>query len=164
MSAFIEIGWRGEHIPVGEIIEIGLPNKNSHGVDERAVTMRDGTTHRIGPYDLARIIMRPVQMIPAEPGTFHVRAWRDGPEAGLNKSPVIGWALCADGDVRPVTPQGVFDLGDRDTEIYVLMPDGTVQAIGEHTEPVWFDTLDDYVRHATPPLREPVFTQQEQQA
>lgn len=155
MTMFVETEWRGEHIPVAEISGIGSPRKGKYGSDERVVTMRDGARHTISDSTLHRIIMRPVHIVPAEAGTFHLSAWRAKGKIIVHRTPVVGWAVCADGEVRPVTPHGVFDLGGPDAETYVLMPDGKVNGVGEHTEPKWFSSLADYVDHVLPPLPAP---------
>lgn len=147
MMGFVEFAWPDISVAASEIIAIGRPQKTARGGEERTLTMRNGDEHTVSTYTTERLLMRPLQMIAAEPGTYHLRTWRDKGEFGVIKTPVVGWGLCADGDVRPVTPQGVHDCADRDTSTYVLMPDGSVQSVGEHTEPVWFDTEEEYLAH-----------------
>ncbi len=138
-------------IALGSIVTIGEPRERTRRWGKtrvRDITCADGSVHAMGVAFVDSLLRRPMQLMPAEAGTYALNAWSDEDERGVSKVPVIAWALCVDGDVRPVTPQGVNSGGMMDDgEGYVLMPNGSVQAIGEHTEPVWFDTLDEYSAH-----------------
>lgn len=58
---------------------------------------------------------------------------------------VIAWALCFDGEVRPVTPNGVNDGNGRD--VYVELADGSIEAVGEWVDPCGFADADEMDRH-----------------
>jgi hypothetical protein len=96
----------------------------------------------------ARIASTPLQLIPAQPGISALSVCIDEGEAHVGRAPVIGWARCFDGSVRVVTPAGVDD-GHlwKEGQGYILLPDGTVHAVGEYLDYVSFDSLEDYTAH-----------------
>ena len=74
-----------------------------------------------------------------------LRLWLEDDVSVVGKTPVIGWALCVDGNVRPVTPQGVNDgQTDRDVTVFVEMPDGSVQATDCWGDVAFYNDLEAY--------------------
>jgi len=71
------------------------------------VTLRNGQTVQTYGSLEGTFAFRAVQLIPAEPGWNSIRAWMDNGQVEVRRTPVIGWALCADGCVRVVTVTGV---------------------------------------------------------
>ena len=86
---------------------------------------------------------RPVQIMPAEPGTFLIHVFvseTEGEEAFADKTPILGWALCMDGQVRPITPAGVSRGFNPDSTRdwhpeYIELPDGAIYEFGYEAEP-----------------------------
>lgn len=137
MSAFLET-WDGTLIPINEITRIGGAVTNSQGT-HRPLSCGNGNSAQVGNHMVEQLLLRPVQLIPAVPGTNWCTAWTigdDPAEWGIMRSPVIAWALCADGVVRAVTPAGVNDgRTDRFIEVYVEMPDGSIHGDRDQDAP-----------------------------
>lgn len=151
MTGLVDLIFPDGIVSLDSIVKVNAPFKvERHGMtmSDREIVMTDGTKHVMGAAFVDRLMRRPTHLVPVEAGTFALHAWASDEERGVIKSPVIAWALCLDGEVRPVTAQGVND-GDmmHDGEGYVLMPGGSVQSVGEHVDPVWFDTLTEYSEH-----------------
>ncbi len=148
MTGLVDLVFPDGVIALSSIVKIGEPRevRRSWGSSRvRDVSCADGSTHSLGVPFVDGLLRRPMQLMPAEPGTFALHVWGTADDGGVNRTPVIAWALCVDGEVRPVTPQGVNNGGMmRDGEGYVLMPNGSVQSVGEHADEVWFDSVEDY--------------------
>ncbi|MFC0304421.1 hypothetical protein ACFSTI_29430 [Rhizorhabdus histidinilytica] len=94
------------------------------------ITLSNGEGLIVETSDVSILLERPIQLIPAPIGTsichFNDEDWN------AHRAQVIAWALCADGEVRPVTPAGVNDsecLGPHENLI-VELPDGTCHETG----------------------------------
>lgn len=86
------------------------------------------------------LMRRPVQLMPADPTYSIVRFGCDGDGAWTMSEQILAWALCYDGEMRPVTRDGV-DAGLPFWDpVYIRMPDGTLDA-GPHCDRI--DTLDE---------------------
>lgn len=146
MTILAEFGWTGTRYPLAAIQKIGSETGKEKHNRVHLVTLRDRDPIEVAAYDVNRILMTPVQLIPAQPETFMVWCWRQEAEMGHGENPVVAWALCADGRTRPVTAQGVND-GDTDPERdhYVLMPNGSVQCTNEHAEAPFYETITAYL-------------------
>lgn len=127
------------HIPLSAIHRVGGARANAHGVKmHRLETALDGEFERFSLFESEHeeLMRRPIQLTPAEPGTRLCHVTASGTEPGIWKTPVTAWAICLDGQVRPVTPAGVNDgCGEPAEGFYVEMPDGTIEATSE-----WADT------------------------
>ena len=123
-------------IPIGDIVRIDDERRNEHGVMLRRVRMRDGTSFDTFATENRGLLQRPVQLVPAQPGTSVVRAYVREEPPEILRTPVIAWALCLDGEVRAVTPNGVNDGLEQDT--YVELPTGQIEAVGEWCDPCGF--------------------------
>lgn len=111
---------------------------NEHGVEMADVRLLDGSTREQLGGSWNDFMRSAVQIIPAEPGTNLIHM-DGGSEADIFFTPVIAWALCVDGELRPVTPSGVGDsCGEPGVGWHVLMPDGRVTAASS-----WNDGLSD---------------------
>jgi hypothetical protein len=111
---------------------------NEHNVEVADVRLLDGSTREQLGGTWNDFMRSAVQVIPAEPGTNLVH-WDGRDEVDVFFAPVIAWALCVDGEMRPVTPSGVGDsCGEPETGWHVLMPDGRVTAASS-----WNDGLSD---------------------
>lgn len=92
-----------------------------------------------------------VQLIPVAAGMHLIRFGIDSSdpkEWWLSREPIIAWALCVDGEMRPATPQGVWDgMGwEHDPGPYVEMPDGRVINTWRHGDYASFASVDEMVR------------------
>jgi hypothetical protein len=75
--------------------------------------------------DVDALMKRPVQLLPAEQGTQLVYVGTHDPEPWITRTPLIAWALCFDGSIRPVTPAGVDDdTNEPEIGWWVEMRDG----------------------------------------
>lgn len=113
--------------------------------DRYFAKMRDGEMLEMFDYERDALLRRPVQLIPAEPGASIIRVSSKADDPWVYREPVIAWALCYDGGIRPVAPNGIPD--DTKQVAYVEMPGGRIQAIGEWGDPCAFDTVDDMCQH-----------------
>ncbi|KKC27314.1 hypothetical protein [Sphingomonas sp. SRS2] len=127
MIALHDRGWPQQLLNLDRILSIGEPTKTGDRTVHRVRLDGDELLDLHG-HEVDRIRIRAVQMMPAAPGTAMIFPYRgdDGEMRGWNK-PVIAWAICIDGEVRPVTPGGVNDGAPAgDFQFGVLMPDGRV--------------------------------------
>ncbi|MFV0922761.1 hypothetical protein ACR720_04645 [Sphingomonas parapaucimobilis] len=147
MSGMFDMNWRMSY-PLSRITRITRKDKAQIGDMAYYVRLEgEETSDEISEYTHSNIMAHPLQLLPAEPGTKALRAYADGGDEGVDKTPVIAWALCFDGSIRIVTPAGVDDGRMwRDGTGYVEMPDGTVHAVGE-LDYVSFDSVDAYLKH-----------------
>lgn len=148
MTGLVDLVFPDGIIALNSIVKIGEPRdaRRSWGTQRfRQIECADGSTHQMGVSFVDDLMRRPTQLMPAAPETFALHVWGTAKDGGVNRTPVIAWAICVDGEIRPVTPQGVNDGGMmHDGEGYVLMPNGSVQSVGEHADEVWFDSVDEY--------------------
>jgi hypothetical protein len=138
----------GTSLPLSSIEKINYGGKSKHGHTEYVIHTADEGAFRIGSSEYEKIAGSPLQMIPALPGVeaLQVSVDQDGPF--VNRAPVIAWARCFDGSIRIVTPAGVDDGHMwKEGQGYVLMPDGSVHAVGEYLDVCRFDTLESYVAY-----------------
>ncbi|WP_239435155.1 hypothetical protein [Sphingomonas sp. ACRSK] len=127
--------------------------ENRHGVEMLKLRQADGTTNT-GLMTWEGFGQRPVQLIPSEPGTsfLHVFTGDDDPaEWSVEAVPLIGWALCIDGEVRPVTASGINDSVSEPNDIgnFVAMPNGKIVSCSSWASCAWFDNTEEllsYVR------------------
>lgn len=92
--------------------------------------LTDGSAHSVSADEWQAAMRNTVQsMTPAAPGTFilHSPSASDSvnPEFWITKTPVLAWAVAADGFVYPVTSDGINE--GRDTNHVVLHPSGHVE-------------------------------------
>jgi len=79
--------------------------------------------------DVDALMKRPVQLLPAEQGAQLVYVGTHDPEPWITRTPLIAWALCFDGSIRPVTPAGVDDdTTEPAVGWWVQMADGSLHA------------------------------------
>jgi hypothetical protein len=118
--------WR----PVSEIQAIGPLVQTVGQMKFAIVTMRNGEDIRLADYELEDLLHRPLQIMPAEPGTKLVHYLVDA-HAVHWTVPLTGWALCMDGITRPMTAGGpVSDSSEHPYGIFIEMPDGSVTQVG----------------------------------
>ncbi|MBB3347349.1 hypothetical protein [Sphingomonas sp. BK069] len=146
MTILAEMNWRGLRCPIAHIESIGEETIVRDGCKVHQVKLRGRDVPlQVAHYDVDRILTTPTQLIPAQPDTYLLWCWTAELGISVGKNPVIAWALCVDGRMRPVTAQGVNDGDtDPDRDFYVLMPNKSVQCTNEHAENPFYDTLDEY--------------------
>lgn len=96
---------------------------------------------------------RPVQIIPAEPGTKLIRVFGGlsrGEVPVADKSPILAWAICVDGLIRPVTPSGVSRGFNPDGKAdwfpdYVEMASGGIYELGNDGDFECLDNVDEVI-------------------
>ena len=133
--------WLGTEYSLSMIEELGpehRASKSQGGHKVRTLKLRDGRTMDLGAYAVDQLLQRPVQLIPAEPGTALCHWDLNDTEPQIATVPLIAWVLCFDGEVRAVTPNGVSGGSDEDN--FVRLNDGTICAVGPFTEPPGFPT------------------------
>ncbi|MDP5279932.1 hypothetical protein Q9Q95_13435 [Sphingomonas sp. DG1-23] len=121
-----------------------------HGGEAMDLRLHDGT--RLEEFGPARegFERLPVQLVPAEPGWQLCRIWfGEGDEGpGVGFSPIIAWAQCVDGEMRPVTPCGVNDGGDDpERGIYVRTPDGRIEPASSWGDGRLFEHAGEFLEH-----------------
>lgn len=126
--------------------------ENEHGTEMADLKLIDGSTVK-GVMTWDDFSATPVQLIPAAPDTSLLHAWTDGSDpAGweLGRTPLIGWALCMDGNIRPVTPSGVNDgCGEpQDIGNYVELPSGQVVSTSPWAGRAGFDDAQQFFADA----------------
>ncbi len=100
-------------------------------------------------FDYAALEARPVQLMPVEPGTRLITVYgglAENEKPFVDKAPIIAWALCIDGQIRPVTPAGVSrgfnpaSSGNWFPE-YLEFPNGAIYQFGYDAEPEDFGNV-----------------------
>jgi hypothetical protein len=144
------LGYR-EFIPYHRIAS-AEPQANKHGTEMLKLFLVDG--------DIKRDVMTwdgfgetPLQLIPSEPGVQLLHVWTDGDdqiEWQVGRTPLIGWALCIDGHVRPVTASGVNDgcTEPHDIGNFVEMADGQVVSTSPWSGRATFKNADELLAYA----------------
>jgi hypothetical protein len=131
--------WRS----VDEVIAVRPAATGVAGLAFATVTLRTGDI-RVADYELDDLIRRPVQIMPAEPGTRVLHYLLDEKPEHWSV-PAAGWALCADGIVRPMTTGGpVYQDSEHPHGVFVQMPDGSVGGIGPNADD--FEDADQMLR------------------
>lgn len=136
MSPFFSRGWNRRMYSLSDVDWIGPERDLSNGRSVHDVKIKGvADSTEIGVYEHNRMLMTPLQLIAAEKDTYLLDIWLEGDIMGGSRTPVIAWALCADGETRPVTPQGVSDgIEAPGRNHYVAMPDGSVHATSTYAE------------------------------
>jgi hypothetical protein len=125
---------------------------NKHGVEMLKLRLQDGTTS-VGWATWERFGETPIQLIPSEPGTSFLHVFTGGDDVGewsVDTVPLIGWALCIDGEVRPVTASGVNDGVSELEDIgnFVQMPNGQVVSCSAWASQTGFDSTENLLAFA----------------
>ena len=139
-------------VPMHQIVS-AVPVENRHGVEMVQLRQADGTTNMV-MMTWQRFGQTPVQLIPSEPGTSFLHVFTDDSDAAawsVEAVPLVGWALCVDGEVRPVTASGVNDGVSEPQDIgnFVAMPNGKIVSCSSWVSCAWHanpEELLSYVR------------------
>lgn len=116
-----------------------------------------GEPLKLFAFDYAALEARPVQLMPVEPGTRLITVYgglAEDEKPLLDKAPIIAWALCIDGQVRPVTPAGVSrgfnsaNSGNWYPE-YLELPNGAIHQFGYDAEPENFVSVAAVIERET---------------
>jgi hypothetical protein len=138
-------------VPIAQIAMIGTEVKNpGRAYDARKITLTDGRELEAISYDVAQILRQPVQLMPSEPGVqlLHFDPGGKDGETWVGRTPIIAWALCADGEIRVVTPSGVDDgVTEPDQGWFVEMPDGRVFSANRWADCCLFGTATEAAKH-----------------
>ena len=128
---------------VDDVMAVSPTSAGVGGLAFADVSLRSDDV-RVADYELNDIVRRPVQIMPAEPGTRVLHYLLDDtPEHWT--VPAVGWALCADGVVRPMTTGGpVYEDSEHPHGVFVQMPDGTVGGVGPNADE--FEDADQMLR------------------
>ncbi|MFZ3484176.1 hypothetical protein [Sphingomonas sp. 3-13AW] len=132
-------------IPLHQVVS-AVPVENRHGVEMVQLRQADGTTN-MDLMTWERFGATPVQLIPSETGTSFLHVFTGGDDTdewSVEAVPLIGWALCVDGDVRPVTAAGVNDGVSEPGDIgnFVQMPNGKVVSCSSWASHGWFENTE----------------------
>lgn len=100
---------------------------------DRYIKMRGGETFLASEHSVAALLRRPTQLVPAQPGVCLIRMGFDDGQEWEDREPLIAWAICLDGEVRPVVPHGIYN--DANRAVFVEMPDGTIFGVGSDADP-----------------------------
>ncbi len=142
MIGLLSHGWPETGYSLDQIEQLGPehPAPASFGnYAVRTLKLKGGKSLDLGANDVDRLLMRPVQLLPAESGIGLCHWYLEDETPELSTTPVIAWALCVDGEVRPVTPGGVDGgTGTADGDCFVRLPDGTIRGVGTMCDPSGF--------------------------
>jgi len=145
MIGMFDADWRTS-LSLSSIVKLSRvrdPKDDQHTYE---VVTDDGKTRGLSNHAYDRLVSAPTQLMPAQPGLLALSASFDGDVPYVHRTPVIAWALCVDGSIRVVTPAGVDDgHAWQEGQGYVLMPDGTVQGVGEYLDHGSFDTFEGWL-------------------
>ena len=143
MSGLVAVG---EMLVPMDQVERATPMWESFGKHADPKVRLQGKSVSLSPSELDMFLMRPTQLIPALAGTYVLNIWiEEGSTAGeVYKSAVVAWALCFDGEVRPVTPYGVNGGHSVISTVHVELPDGSVRSTSVHDENPTFDNVEAY--------------------
>jgi len=148
MKAFVQLGI-DEYVPLSTIARIGSEyHPEGKAIMRRLYLRGDELPREVLKHEADDLLKTPLQLIPAEPGTRIIRVGPEVPHIWYTR--LIGWALCLNGEVRPVTPNGVNDSVSIDTEMFVEMSDGSVEGVGEWTDPCRFESAQAMLKHFHP--------------
>lgn len=122
---------------LSDILRIAPPRKGAADHYETCtVYLASGKEIQIARSEADDIMARAIHVIPAEPHTNALHFDLEG--GGIFRTPIIAWALCADGELRLITPTGMNDgMDDESVERgpYAELPDGRVCGVGQFVEP-----------------------------
>lgn len=116
------------------IVSIG-PSVTRNGNWVRDVEISDVGVVEVYGFRVEEFLRQPVHSFPAQLGTYVIHL-SDEEADGYWKAAVIGWSAARDGQLYPVTADGIND-GLSDTQC-ILTPDGRVFRSGDGT----WDSLD----------------------
>ncbi|MHA0330301.1 hypothetical protein [Sphingomonas melonis] len=147
MIGMFDADWRTS-LPLSKIDKIVEAGTDKHGQNQYRLFVEGEPSCDLSGFAYTRIASTPLQLVPANPGIEALQVSFDGDGPYVNRSPVIAWARCFDGSIRIVTPAGVDDGHMwKDGQGYVLMPDGSVHAVGEYLDVCGFESLEKYIAH-----------------
>jgi hypothetical protein len=142
MIGLLSNGWPETGYSLDQIEQLGPEHATPASLGDykvRTLKLRGGKLLDLGAHDVDCLLMRPVQLLAAEAGIGLCHWYLDDGAPELTTTPVIAWALCMDGEVRPVTPGGVDGgTGTPDGNCFVKMPDGRIRGVGTMCDPSGF--------------------------
>lgn len=128
---------------LADIVSIGDPVVPGEGKAAICLLKLTGDrSARLLDFEVSDLMLRPVQLLPAEPGTCRVYGEIEEHPTTWDE-PVIAWALCVDGQIRIVTPNGV--VTDKHCDVHIETPGGSIQGVGQWNEEASFDNRAAYV-------------------
>jgi hypothetical protein len=147
-EAVDELGsWSTRHYPLADIESVGscAPGRAVKG-EWWSVRRRENKSSVYLSESMWQNLMRhPVQIMPIDPSYSLIRFGCDGDGPWSFADHVLAWALCWDGEMRPITRDGVDGGLPFFDPVYIRMPDGTMEA-GPHCDRI--DSLEEGLKSA----------------
>lgn len=141
-------GWNTASHSLASIVGLGPEKADAHGNATRELFLCEGKVTRLTARAIDQLLERPVQLLPAERGTELCHWDLDEQDPEIWYRAVIAWALCVDGEIRPVTPCGVNDGSSEPTQgNFVKLPDGRITAVGAYGDVCGFDDAAGLLKH-----------------
>lgn len=132
MTGFFSPMGRHGAIPISSITEVS-PTQKREGRSDTCLVRFKRPDRTIGALEVHafegdELCKRVIQIIPAEPGARLLSPGIDDEGFYCGKTALIAWALCIDGEVRPLTPVGLYDGNDEVTKFgwWVQLPSGGI--------------------------------------
>ncbi|WP_157218701.1 hypothetical protein [Flavisphingomonas formosensis] len=142
LSGFFNIMCKGD-FPIADIEWIKPLDARAKEADRYPVKLRGNRAVELFEFEYNELMHRPIQIMPAETGTNLVSFDASDPPM-IFRSPIIGWALCLDGRIRPVIPIGVVNPG---VDSFVEMRGGGIAALSDAAEIDEFASADEMLQH-----------------
>lgn len=121
--------------PIGDVASIENLPPQSNQAERYRVKRQSGASTSLFTWEYRELMERPVQLLPADQGTELLRPYVDE-EPFVDALPVLAWALCFDGEMRPVLPSGVHGRHEAHPfNDFLQLPDGRIFEFGREAEP-----------------------------
>ena len=140
MLGFVRSGSYDRFVRINDIERLGVRPAVEGERQRYFMRLQGGDAFDLNEIERDELLRRPVQIIPAEPGVSILRMGVDKGELWEVREALIAWALCLDGEVRPVAPNGIPN--DTQEAVYVEMPSGKIEGVGEWADPCCFSDVE----------------------
>lgn len=159
MIGLLEIGTGA--IPLADIKSLQLVYGGVGQAEHHVLTRHSGSSSlKVLAHEYTELMGRPIQLLPADIGTRLIMTFSSPGDDHVyaDSDPVIAWALCVDGQVRPVLPSGVrrvYRFSDQNVwhPDYVQLPDGSIYQYGLESEPGTYADIDAVIAEETARLQ-----------
>jgi hypothetical protein len=138
----------GEAFSISDIGSVVRVERQPRSAEHHVIKRTSGeVSGRLYGLDYDDLLGRPVQLVSAETGTSLLIVFVSDDDAFAVRIPVLAWALCMDGQVRPILPSGVRRRYSESTADwhpdYVEMPDGSIYEFGFEADTDRYDSVDE---------------------